>query len=178
MQQEFTCSECHVTLTFVTNQGHEIKWCPCGKLGVAKDEQNVIQLLAGTALEYGTTELPNWFEIPVTLPEEYKNWVETNLKAEDIQDVNQYHHITLLYGFDPKHFWQVKKLAECAGPFGADFQFGQVRDGDRDPVKFVPIRSPTLQTCFDVLSSTFPNQHYVHNNEYVPHVTLCTMKKM
>jgi 2'-5' RNA ligase len=121
-------------------------------------------------------ESQNWYEIPVTLPERYKTWVRDNVKPEDIASVEENHHITLLYGFDPAAYDQVKALADSFGPFGDDFKFGEVRDGDVAPVKFVPIHSDTLQRCFATLSKVFKHKHYVHNGQFIPHVTLCTLK--
>lgn len=166
--KNFTCAECHVTLYLIPER-HSMKACPCGKLQVDYEKEDGPQILE----DVKESELPNWFEIPVTLPEKYKDWVEKNMKPEEIKEINQYHHITLLYGFEPKYFWAVKKLAESFGPFGEDFEYGEVRDGDKDNVKLVPIKSDILQKCFDVLSKTFKNQHYVHKGQYLPHVTLC-----
>lgn len=182
--KNFTCAECHVTLC-LTPKRHCLKNCPCGKLYVDYEKEDDYRTIGPQILEdVKESELPNWFEIPVTLPAKYKDWVKKNMKPKEIKEINRYHHITLLYGFEPKYFWAVKKLAESFGPFGEDFEYGEVRDGDKNRlllpsessdgnVKFVPIKSDTLQKCFDVLSKTFKNQHYVHKGQYLPHVTLC-----
>lgn len=119
----------------------------------------------------------NWYEIPVQLPERYNTWVHDNVKPEELQSVEENHHITLLYGFDPVAYDQVKSLADSFGPFGDDFKFGEVRQGDFAPVKFVPIQSEKLQRCFDTLNRVFKHKHYLHNGQYLSHVTLCTLKK-
>jgi hypothetical protein len=148
--------------------------CPCGAMEIDM-EQKYTRFVGEVPLEV-SGESPNWICIPITLPYFYKHWVEHKVDPDRVKSVPK-PHITLLYGFDPAHFWQVKKVVDAYEGLGKNLEFGKVRDGDRDSVKIVGVTSPALQECFWKLHAQFPNQHFLVDGKFDPHVTLCWLKE-
>lgn len=120
-------------------------------------------------------ESPNWFELKVKIPQKYETWIKTNNLSDQVLEVPK-PHITVLYGFDPSRFSEVKKIVDDFSFVPEDFTFGEVKKGDVANVYLVKIFSPKLQECFWHLYRKFPNEHTLINGFYDPHVTLAIMK--
>jgi len=118
---------------------------------------------------------PNWYEIPITLPEEYQDWVSSHVPVDDLKDIPS-PHITILYGFDPKHYDAIDKIVKAAKITPEDYTFGPPKRGDVSPVWLLPIRSDKIDALFWKLHKKFDNQHTLINGRFEPHVTLCWLK--
>ena len=119
----------------------------------------------------------DWFEIEVDIPEQYRNW-HKQFHSEDVLEVPS-PHITLLYGFDPRLYDQVKADVMSFRLQPEDWSFPYVpRPGNKAKNAWLlPIHSPRLEELFWQLYKKYPNQHYLHDGKFIPHITLCYMKK-
>lgn len=117
----------------------------------------------------------NWYEIPVVIPEKYKNWVAENVPAEDVKEIPS-PHITILYGFDPKHYADIDAIVKDHKITEKDYSFDPPKKGSLSPVWLLPLKSDKLQTLFHILYAVFPNEHTLFDGKYEPHVTLCWLK--
>lgn len=120
-------------------------------------------------------EEQNWYEIPIIIPDEFRDWVSNNIPSDQVSSIPE-SHITLLYGFDPKFYNEIDQTVKMYNITSKDYTFGDPRKGDISPVWLLPIKSPKLEELFWILYSKFPNQHTLINGKYDPHVTLCWIK--
>ena len=117
----------------------------------------------------------NWVDLEIKLPEKYLQWLKDNVPTDDIKETPK-PHITLLYGFDPLRFDEVKAIVDAENIQASDYMFGDVRLGDVSPVYLVGIKSEKLDALFWKLYKQFPNQHTLIAGKFDPHVTLCWLK--
>lgn len=119
---------------------------------------------------------PNWIEVPAVLPEAYRNW-HRQFPADKVLEVPP-PHITLLYGFDPDRYEEVQADVEAFGLKPEDWSFPHApRPGNKAKNAWLlPLHSPRLEQLFWQLHAKYPNQHYLHEGRFSPHVTLCYMK--
>ena len=122
-----------------------------------------------------TSEVPNWYEIPVVIPDEYKNWVKEHIPSDQVAEIPN-PHITLLYGFDPKHYERIDKIVKCFEITEKDYTFKEPKKGDYSPVWLLLLESKKLTALFWALYETFPNEHTLIHGKFEPHVTLCWLK--
>lgn len=119
----------------------------------------------------------NWVEIPAELPPCWQRWVEQNVDPDNIKEVPP-PHVTLLYGFDPKLRKQVEEDVKRAGCVTDDWVFDRPRPGDKARNAWLlPFTSRKLEDLFWTLCAKYPNQHYLHEGKFDPHITLCYTKK-
>ena len=121
-----------------------------------------------------------WYEIPVTIPDKFKNWVAENIDPDALDDSDEHKeepHITVLYGFECKYYDEIAALVAEQKFTPADFKWGEVTRGAKAPIYLVQIQSPKLQKLFAVLSSKYKNKHTLFDGKYDPHVTLCWVKE-
>lgn len=117
-------------------------------------------------------EEQNWYEISIDIPDEFRDWVKTNISSDQISSIPE-PHITLLYGFDPKFYNEIDQIVKSYNITPNDYTFGTPKRGDVSPVWLLPISSPKLEELFWILYYKFPNKHTLINGKYEPHLTLC-----
>jgi hypothetical protein len=114
----------------------------------------------------------NWLEIPISLPHRYSKLVE-EMDPKLIKEIPE-PHLTILYGFDPSLYDDVKFDFDSFEISEKDFQFGRVKCGDVSPVYLLEVISPRLQECFWFLYNKYDNEHTLIDGKFFdPHVTLC-----
>lgn len=126
-------------------------------------------------------EAQNWFELAIGLPDKYKKWIDlvrSNLNVVDSANISEWPepHVTVLYGFDPKHYLEIEKIVKEYDFKESDFEFRLVQYGDVEPVYIGRIFSPKLQECFWHLYRKYENKHTLINGSYDPHITLLRME--
>lgn len=130
------------------------------------------------AAQQGKDDSLNWIELPVTLPERYRNWVEQNCNPEEVERIPP-PHITLLYGFDPARYAEVEADVKAAGDLTDDWTFDEApRPGNfTRNVWLLPVKSAKITALFWKLNAKYPNDTYLRDGTtFDPHVTLCYMK--
>lgn len=121
-------------------------------------------------------EIVNWVDIPAELPPRFQKWVEQHVNPDDIKCVPA-PHVTLLFGFDPARIDEVKADVARAGDVTDDWVFGEPRPGDSARNAWLlPFRSKKLEELFWDLYMKYPNEHYLHEGKFDPHITLCYTK--
>ena len=171
--QDFTCPYCHVTL-HLKPQRWNMRSCPCGILSV--DYEECYTRCVGCIPLEVSKELPNYINIPIVLPDFYKDWVETNVPVEDIKTV-PHPQLTIICGFNPSKFWNIKKIVDSYFNLGDNLEFGSVQDdtvlGER--VKMVSVTSLHLQECFLKIINMFISP-IKHSRTTPPHAILCSLR--
>lgn len=122
------------------------------------------------------TDHPNWVEIAAVVPEPYNRWHE-QFPPEDVLSVPE-PHITVLYGFDPQHYPAVAAAVDACQLTPADWTVaGPPFPGhSARNAWLLPLHAPQLEALFWRLHAQYPNQHYLHEGRFVPHLTLCYMR--
>lgn len=117
-----------------------------------------------------------WYELPVVLPQKYTDWLAKNVPEHLIKEKPK-PHITVLYGFDCKHYATIAEIVEGFKITPQDYEFGEIQKGQFAPIYLVHLKSSKLQTLFAQLYMRFPNHHTLIKGKYEPHVTLCWLKE-
>lgn len=129
-----------------------------------------------TKLDHSSHSNECWYEIPIVLPDKYKNWVHDNVEKSSIREIPE-PHITLLYGFECKHYDAIDAIVKASQIVPEDYTFGEVKPGDVSPVYLISVHSDKLQKLFWDLHARFDNKHTLINGKFEPHVTLCWLLK-
>ena len=65
----------------------------------------------------------NWYEVAVQLPLDLQSWVANNVPADQVASVPA-PHLTILYGFDPRHYDEIDQIVRAAKLDQATWTFG------------------------------------------------------